>query len=644
MLVLNQDYSLAAANMSVTVTDNTTVQTTTEESQYPVPNFNIFVPTFQDIGPTNVIELYRPGYQATYAALHGMPNALKYGFGPDIIYDTLAQNAGVGVYTVNLRGADATVANVMALCDYTIKEESYVDPSTGEQQYLLPDGTMTSDSAAEGAVAVSRKVLHVKYRTENLEGIHSWLEMVTKLNASGVPASEDETTGETSGTIPLFAVTYRGNSNFGNNAYFSMNPVYAEYDGKTYYSITAFDGLNTITSDDTLSLDNNSGVDYGTTYFIETQFNDTFHSLRFSMYEGIDELYDLYNKYLLTVGDYIAAQTDPSVGSSVKFAEIDPFSYGNSDNPAFAVVIDDGSIVSTKTNAFSFAGGDNGTADFESLLIDMFNGKILDMRSVLRYKITYVPDVGYSDEVKTAIVGFIKARNRFTSASIEVGSNTFTSAMNDHATIYFDDMPNIRQLAKVQSPMRYNPYCRRTIKTPASYFDTMELVRQIGVNGHPFQPFAGARTRWSGFIEDTMPYPSETPELINALVKNRINFVMKDNMTGAYMSDQLMNTVNASDQTEFNNAMLISTMLYDLLDLVHANHFKFNEEEEVKQFSALVDEHINTKYTKYSASLITEVYRNGTVGRARYTNTIRVTIDLKDINRYTNVEIVLVDE
>ena len=645
MLVLSQDNKYSAPNVTIKITDNTVVQESTDVSALPIPEYNVLIPTFQDIGPTNVIELFRPGYQDTYARVHGLPNALKYGFGPDFIYDIISMNAGVGVYTVNLRGPDAAHANILVLMHYHVEEENYTD--TSGRQYYIYNGEMTTgytvdddnnevqdpDVIADG-VPVSRKVLHVKYDTTNLEGVSSWIDMSKKVAAYDTSANTED-----SGTIPMFGVLYRGASDFGNNAYFNMIPRTVEYDGNTYYSISAFDGQSTITTENQMSLDIRSGRMYGTSYFVETIFNNAFYNLRFVTYEGIDDIYDLYNKYLITQDEFVAAQTaGVEAVASKDFAAIDPFTYNG-----FCISVDEGSIDVTKTDAFKLEGGSNGTLEANELYKRFFNGDMLDANSIIRYRINYVPDVGYTPEVKNAMIDYIKRRNHFTVGTIMIGGDTFASAVKDHQAYYFENMPFIRQITKVQSPMMYNTFCRRTITYPSTYFDTMEWVNKILANGHPYQPFAGSSVRWRGYIEDTMVFPTENADFIQSLVKARINFVMKDAAEGAYMSDQLMNCVNVSDQIEFNNSILITGMLYDLLDLVHANHFKFNEEQEVKNFKTLVEEFINAKYTKFSASLTTDVYRMGTIGRAAQTNKILVTIDLKDINRYTNVELVLVD-
>ena len=119
---------------------------------------------------------------------------------------------------------------------------------------------------------------------------------------------------------------------------------------------------------------------------------------------------------------------------------------------------------------------------------------------------------------------------------------------------------------------------------------------------------------------------------------------MHDNQPGAYVADQLMNTRDFSDETELNNAFIISCMIYDLIDLVHRNHFKFNETDQVRQFNDAIDSKINRKYAEHSASISATVTRLGTVGRSRYTNKITVRVDLKDINRNTDIELILVDE
>ena len=628
MLVLDRDNTYSFANMVVKVTDNTIETNEASTETYPLPEFNVLIPTVQSVGTTNALEIYRPGYQNAYLRAHGNPNALKYGFGPDFIYGILAKNAGVGVYTINLRGESATIANMVLLLKYYVENDVPYTDIDGNQYYLDGNGQITTSPT--DAEPIIRDVLHTKFETVHVEEAKSWTDIFTAMNnlASDV---EDENGYK---TLPMFAVMYRGATAFGNNVYFNMTPNVAEYDGNMYYTVTCFDGVNTSSTDNTLSLDIHSGEIYRTSYFIESQFNNFFPTMRFISYEGIESVYDLYNQYLFTLDDYIQGKESPTPA----FSTIDPFTCNS-----FMITVDEPSLNSQITNAFTLTGGFDGTETPDELYERFFKGEILDVSSVLRYKIHYIVDTGYNDATKQAIIELVEKRNRMTTATIMVGEDTFASGLLDHQANYYESMPNIRQISKAQSPMMYNEWIRRTIKHPASYYDTMALMDHFIKWTHFYQPFAGADARWTGYLEDTMIYPQETPEFMTSLYNSRINVVMKDDQIGAYLSDQLMNTTFTSDQTELNNAFLISKMLYDLLDLVHRNHFKFNEAEEVRIFQEAVNDRINERYTQYSASLAVEVSRMGTIGRARFANRIVVTIDMKDINKFTNVELVLVD-
>lgn len=632
MLVLDQSNSYMFANMVVTLTDNTVIQDETVTSNTKVPDFNILIPTVQDVGVTNTLELFYPGTPNSYINAHGKPNALKYGFGPDFIHGILSnKNSGVGVYTINLRGESATMSNIIVLMKYKVeKDVPYVDES-GNPYYVDANGQLVT--TATNATPVVRDVLHVKYETANITNCKKWTDLLKAMSSLYSETPDDAGYA----TIPFFAVMYRGATAFGNNVYFNMNSKIQEYDGNTYFAVSLFDGINTTTTDSIFSLDKDSGAKYDTTYFMETLFNQNFVNLRFIAAEPIEDIYAIFNRYLYTIDDYIAGTTNKP---SKSFAAINPFAVNE-----FGVVVDEGSIDPRLPDAFALSGGSDGTETPDELFEKFFRGEILDdIASVLRYRYHYIPDIGYNDATKRAIKELIKKRSRMTTATFMVGgTDTFASALIDHQANWYESTPNIRQIAKVQSPMMYNEFVRRTITYPASYFDTMALIAHFVKWTNFYQPFAGADARWTGFIEDTMLYPSNAPEFINSLYKNRVNVVMKDSEAGAYLADQQMNTQLTSDQTELNNAFLISNILYDLLNLVHRNHFKFNEAEEVRMFHEAVNDVINEKYAPYSAYVSVDVYRMGTIGRAKSTNKIKVTIDMKDINKFADIELVLVD-
>ena len=631
MLVLDQDKSYSFSNMTVKITDNTVLRDDTTTTTQETPDFNVLIPIHVPVGTTNSLELYYPGEINRYLNAHGTPNCLKNGFGADAIYAALTSGAEVGVYTINLRGASATFANAVVVMKYKVEKDVPYTDTTGAPYYYDKNGQLTTSPTDNTPVV--RDVLHAKFELQYVANCKKWVDLYKKMN-SLVSTTPDESGYQ---SMPIFAVMYRGASTFGNNVYMNLVPKTAEYDGNTYYTATVFDGINSIESSRYMSMDVNSGKKYNDSYFIETQFNAEYPTLRMMTAESIQDLYDLVNPYLYTIDEFIAGtQANPAKS----FAAVDIFGANE-----FAFVTDEDSLDMQAVNAVILQGGSDGTETPDELFKDFFGGKILeDISSVLRYRITYIPDLGYDEDTKKEIVKLVKLRNRMTTARLMVGNETFESAIVDHQSNYYENMPNVSLIAKCQSPMMFNEFIRRTVTVPAGYFDLVAILNHMYKWGNPFQPFAGALCRWTGFIEDTMNYPANDAQFLQSLYVSRINVVMKDSEAGAYLADQEMNTVLTSDQTELNNAFLISSMLYDLVALVHRQHFKFNEAEEVRIFNENVNDIINQKYAPYSASLDVEVYRSGTIGFAKSRNIIKVTVDLKDISKYTDVEIVLTDE
>ena len=631
MLVLDQDKSYSFSNMTVKITDNTVLRDDTTTTTQETPDFNVLIPIHVPVGTTNSLELYYPGEINRYLNAHGTPNCLKNGFGADAIYAALTSGAEVGVYTINLRGASATFANAVVVMKYKVEKDVPYTDTTGAPYYYDKNGQLTTSPTDNTPVV--RDVLHAKFELQYVANCKKWVDLYKKMN-SLVSTTPDESGYQ---SMPVFAVMYRGASTFGNNVYMNLVPKTAEYDGNTYYTATVFDGINSIESSRYMSMDVNSGKKYNDSYFIETQFNAEYPTLRMMTAESIQDLYDLVNPYLYTIDEFIAGtQANPAKS----FAAVDIFGANE-----FAFVTDEDSLDMQAANAVILQGGSDGTETPDELFKDFFGGKILeDISSVLRYRVTYIPDLGYDEDTKKEIVKLVKLRNRMTTARLMVGNETFESAIVDHQSNYYENMPNVSLIAKCQSPMMFNEFTRRTVTVPAGYFDLVAVLNHMYKWGNPFQPFAGALCRWTGFIEDTMNYPANDAQFLQSLYVSRINVVMKDSEAGAYLADQEMNTVLTSDQTELNNAFLISSMLYDLVALVHRQHFKFNEAEEVRIFNENVNDIINQKYAPYSASLDVEVYRSGTIGFAKSRNIIKVTVDLKDISKYTDVEIVLTDE
>ena len=644
MLILDEANKYTFPNTVIKFVDET-YWTETEDVALPIPRMNILVPIHVERGKVNTMMLYKTGQAETFLKDFGSPDCVKNGFGADLVYDilNLSTEDTVGVWVCNVRGSDATAANVILLMKYRVETGVEVTGSNGEALYITPAGEITpspitTTETGEGVVTtdndrLTRDVLHVKYTTETVTDIAKWMEANSIMSRYYNVATTDD---EGYYTIPLYMVVHSATSSYGNGCYFRMLPQLSESDDKMYYSIDLYDGENTYNTDAVFSMDVNGGELVGENYYIEENFNNKFAGLmRLCTSDYFQDAMDMISNYTAL--------------DDLTFSDIDIFDPVDDTGASLSTgyVVDAGSMDVTATKAFSLAGGSNGDEEegsVDALFTDFFNGKIItDIASVIRWRINYIPDIGYADETVEAIKNLCSLRSRMSVCTIALGGSTFESAISDHNTKHIANMPVMRQICALQHGMRYNQFKRRTIEYPAGYFDTIAFIRRVLSVGNPYSGFAGYNARWTDFIEETMTFMPEDPDLMNRLDKARINVLMKDASDGGYLSDQKMNTKLISDQTEFNNAMLIADMLYDLIDLIHRNSFNFNEPDDVETMQSLVSTKINTSYAPHAASLSTSVSKVGTTGKDKYTTKINVTVNLKDINKYANVEFVLTD-
>ena len=643
MLILDEANKYTFPNTVIKFVDET-YWTETEDVALPIPRMNVLVPIHVERGKVNTMMLYKTGQAETFLKDFGSPDCVKNGFGADLVHDilNLSTEDTIGVWVCNVRGSGATAANVILLMKYRVETGVEVTTDSGEALYITPTGDITTSpiTTAETDAGVvttdnerlTRDVLHVKYATEYVGDISKWTQSSAIMNRYYNVATTDD---EGYYTIPLFMIVHSATSTYGNNCYFRLLPQISESDDKMYYSIDLFDGENTYNTDAVYSMDLNGGELIGENYYIEENFNDKFSGLmRFCSSDYFQDAMNMISEYMAL--------------DELTFSDIDIFDPVDESGASLSTgyVVDPGSMDVTATKAFALAGGSNGEsdADVDQLFTDFFNGNIItDIASVIRWRINYIPDIGYADDTVAAIKNLCAKRSRMTVCTIALGGSTFDSAISDHNTKHIANMPTMRQICALQHAMRYNEFKRRTIEYPAGYFDTLAFLRRVLSVGNPYSGFAGYNARWTDFIEETMTFMPEDAELMNRLDKARVNVLMKDASDGGYLSDQKMNTKLISDQTEFNNAMLIADMLYDLIDLIHRNSFNFNEPDDVETMQSLVSTKINTSYAPHAASLSTSVSKVGTTGKDKYTTKINVTVNLKDINKYANVEFVLTD-
>ena len=428
-------------NININLIDNTVIQDDTRTNP-ELPRFNMLIPIVVERGITNTLEIYYPGEPNRFVIAHGEPNPQKNGFGPSIIYDVLNSGADVGVYVMNLRGEDATKANIIVSMKYRIEKDVPYTDDEGNPYYIKIDEygnkILTTDPGLNlENTPVVRDVMYTKFVSNYVDGCIDWRDLHSAMNDMASD-TEDENGYK---TLPWFSVMYRGSTSYGNNMYFNMVPRVSDADGNVYYGITMYDGTNLVTTNQIISMDDNAGKRYGADYSIESGFNEAFPTARYMASEVTDQIVSLFNSHLYTL-DEVLSGTD-TLSSS--FAKIDPFNCNT-----FGIVTEDSSIDTTASKAFQLQGGTDGEVNADELYAKFFRGEILkDITSLLRYRFSYIPDVGYNEETKKAIVDLVEKRCRCTTATLMVGGYTsFESAILQRTGDYFADMPDIRLLAK----------------------------------------------------------------------------------------------------------------------------------------------------------------------------------------------------
>ena len=672
MVILSRPTTALYDNMSVSLIDNTVVEEVTTSVEEVPPQVNFLIPVVMPSGATNTMELFRDGEDSLFERYHATPNSKKYGFGPDMIKLILESGTGAGVYTVNLRGKTARLANLVCLMKWKIeKDVPYTQEIDGQtvQMYYDPEAsnpgaTITTEEIAGGEIV--RDVLHVKFENVHFDDLTNWPSLYDKMSTLASTATTDENDNVTYSedddgyhTIPCFAVTYRGAGEFGNNVYFRLQPIYSEYDGNMYYKTHLWNGSRIISTDEGFSFDLDAGKAYNKDYYIETIFNNQFPTMRYVTSSENQDMVNIFKQFLFTPEGYLNNPDE----SDIPFRLIDPFnaclaSEVNSRvrNTLFAIQIDEGSIDSNLTNAFKLEGGFDGTETDDELYESLFRKEIIeDITDPLRYRIVLIPDIGYNHDTQDAILNMVEPtpsadeesqeRQYFARAMLMAGDTTsFQTGIIDRNGRFSGNLPNLSLLFKYQSPMKFNALTSRTERFPASYIMLSMLLEHWRRNSSFLMPFAGYSTVSTSFIDETMPYPPNEKRTMDSFTAARINAFKKDWRTGVYMGDQMMCTEFRSDQTEFSVALLVSMILHDIAQIVHMNHMGFNEEADVQRLQKAIDTTILPYYSSVVTSLVATVSKAGNRGINRYKNRIDVHINPKDILRSTDVYLYLDEE
>lgn len=579
--------------------------------------FNILIPGQFDKGPTNRLVQFYPGETQRLAENFDFPNYPKYGIGQDIAMYALAKNAGIGVLMINLRGADAAYANVILSVKHKVLKDVPKLNAEGAPLYLTPAGVETTE--ATGNTAIVRDVLSAKFVKSTVTSVNDAAELEAAIDALY------SDTADTDGykTIPLFGMMYKGASVYGNNLYFRILDAPSSIDKNIYYKTELFNGSKTILSEQYMSLFSEDSYK-GESIFVEKIMNETFGDVKTLTSIHYDKFIDLLKSFIV---------------------DVDPRTVNIFNPETYYYDVDATSLDVTAAKAFVLENGNDGTKTLEDNLKDLFGYNIIpDLKSIIRHRINYIPDLEYSADVLTAIETFVKDRNRTSIMTAMRGTTTFESAITERNTNHYTNAPNVRQIATCQSGIAFNDYTRKNHRMPASYFDTKAIIDTIAKNGHPYAAFAGADVRWMDFVEDSVVMPKEDADLFTKLSNARINIVKMDKNPGAYLHEQNMNTELYSDQTELNNAFIIADMVYDIADLIHENNYKFNDLSDVNKFQEKVKLDLNPKYEIHSTSMTVTVAKAATSGPLKDMIIIQIKINFKDLAKEAKVQFILTDD
>jgi len=605
----------------INVDDQTTYLPIVEVDDISLPDYNILLMGEFPKGPTNTITHFSPdrsGETTRFLRNVADVNYPKYGIGPAIGVEAL--NNGIGVYVANLRPDDAKMANVSLSVKHKVTADVQKEDDQGNPLYLTPEGAEVTE--ATDNTPILRDVLELKFVTSTSTAVVDDDSLQTALDAN-FDATPD---GDGYQTTPLVGFRYYGASSFGNKIHFRLIPTKGS-DGNVYYRISIYDGISAEALLPEIASLFPTAYLSGKSAYIENVFNGYDNGIKAITSNHVDKFFDD------VVADHFnGLNTDP--------ATIDLMAAND-----YYMTTDATSLDGDISGAFNLLSGDDGTSDLDTSVQALLQGTIVpDIKSILKYKFSYIPDLEYSAAIKTAINTFCVARTYSSYATFMLGQSSFDDAMTDRNTNFAGDYKFIRFIAKAQSPRRYDDIIRRNLKYPASYYDTMALIQHKAVNGDLNKPFAGATARWTDFQNDTMVYPKEDSDYLDAITDARINVVKQDRATGAYLFTQDMGVLLGSDLMELNNCLILGRIVYDLVDLAHGKTYGFNDQSDIEQYNEDIALEVLPTYTKAVSGITANVYKKGLTGEDKSTNIIDIKINFKDISKATEINITITDD
>jgi hypothetical protein len=599
---------------TIRVIDETQVVEIPQTQPRPIDE-NILILGSFGMGTTNKPVQFYAGEGARFIEEFGAPNFRKNGVGHYIALEALNNNRNMGVLAVNLKPATATYANAAIVAKLKVTPDVAKTNESGDPLYLTPGNVETTES--DGNTAIVRDVMTATYSVVSFANITRESQLQEAMTA----LRSDVADAEGFKTYPLVGFYYKGKGDFGNNINFRMLEYVSRYTGEYLYALDLFDGTKVVNLEDN-SFFSDSAV-LTESVFIESIVNSANTSLRAVSANDIEDFYEALVPYL-----------------GPKLKKVDLFTAEEYQYEVASTSTDFTSVRAVRLDN----GAEGLTADYANLVGDFFDGKIVDdIDSLIRYRIDVVPDLNFTNGEKAKLISFLNRRTYSTTAILMAGADTLESAIVERETLFKGEYPSVLLIPNAQSPKFQDPYTKRAFTFPLIYFFMKSYCENYRTHANSFMPLAGPNARVTGFIEDTMLFPSTNEKLLDNLDKSRINVLRKDTMPGAYIYTQNTNTEMDSDSTELNNICILRSIIYDIVNMAHSKNYTFNDFEEVEKFDEDMTLTVRPKYSNYVSGIITKVGKKSLTGSGKNTNIINVTVNFKDLLKSIEANITLTD-
>lgn len=303
----------------------------------------------------------------------------------------------------------------------------------------------------------------------------------------------------------------------------------------------------------------------------------------------MDELFEMYKK-VYPDNPYTPETFDIFLGETLQ---------GKGKLPGLNILIEGENVVDvTSIEGLSFAGGDDGSFDFDApaslereeaikqRFIDAFSGKIdVSILSRRRVPADFVLDANFPLEVKQSIANLVIKRNDAV-GYIDGGIiNTTSECLNwSHDML---DVIDSREIVKEGTSYKVkDPFTRKTIPVTITYFYAMDIPRHFIEKGR-HDPYAASKAKLYGHIKNSVRPIIDADELAlkNEIYENRVNVFECTGENQFQRVSCLTSQLIWSDLSEESNMHTLFRIKRTLEDYISTQAYNLVEEDDRRQLT-----------------------------------------------------------